>query len=1084
MLKYESMKRVVAIIALLACVSCCGEAALAAEISAAACPFLPGQRLPCVPKRVKVEQPLVRKVAAQSTVPVNKFAEYKAKFLARGEKNTNRVDVLIAFDRSALRWLERNGYADQEEFAAVCLDRMNQVLVNSELDGFFTFRLVGSPVVDIDVTNQYAACYADGWEYTEFGDVLDDVAGETPSWRKDSAWRNVKDPAWKALRQVREQTCADVVSILVDSRNEGTVGLAWALDATSIKTLDYFSDLAYSICSIEAVSKDSTQVHEIGHLMGAGHSDEMDPEVYGEAMLGPQLFPYSSGHYFKTAGPRWDEWHYTVMGYNYPGWEEKDPLTGEMAPIFAYEEPCFSSPDLSYDYGDTSVAAGDSAHDNARTLRETYAIVANFRVRRPYLTVLAPCGGGTVEGSGPYDPGKKTTLKAKPSAGHVFAGWYAAFDGDTGEFSQPLESAVDYRTLSLPYVVDGDATVYARFATAEEDGQSLSLVDEGETFEVDGGEVQIQLQVDSLSVPKVSVKGLPPGLKFDAKTLKITGTPSKPGVYAVVASLSNSTVKKAVAQTFAIKVPNFTTEMFRAAGLDTDGKYVLQAGVLNDALANVVNAVVAGGWTLKIDGLPAGVKFDAKKNVFSGVATKEGFCTVTFTATKGSGKTAEKEIATATFEVVFPTLKLEVAAWRDEAATNKATVAGGGRYPAGKKVALKATPAKGNVFMGWYDEDGVLVSRSASYSCVTTDGDVTFTAKFVTSEEDKASVSLSVNGAEIAAASQTQPCRTNVMCGVAMNWQIAADALSETTIKAAGLPAGLKFTAKPVTAKVGSGTTAVVVTNVPANTVYDAPTAASKVGKDGTVTPSKVVFTVTTAGKSTRTFAIDLYVEALPQWAVGTFDGAVLDAANVPTGIVQALTIAANGKIGGKLLCDGQAWTLSASSFDTVRRNADAASGQLPDGKGPTFVATVLGKCGKLMVTNEVEVSAGTMPVPYGGNDGSIRYGVAACGEWKAWQNLWKRSDTKARMPAVTKNIEVALGNGLKLTIKKDGVVAFAGMVDGTKVSGSSQLVWAGRDDSTVPQYMATLYVPKTSKFGGYSACVRLAWRDGKFVEE
>ena len=260
-----------------------------------------------MPKRVKVEHPPVRKAAAQSTVPASKFAEYKAKFLARGESATNQVDVLMAFDRSALRWLERNGCSGREEFAADCLDRMNQVLANSGLDGCFTFRLVGSPVVDMDITEQYAARDADGGECTEFSEALDDVAGETPSSRKDAAWRSVKEPAWKSLRQVREQTCADVVSILVDSKAEGTVGLAWALDGISIETLDYFSNIAYSMCSIEAVSRDSTQIHEIGHLMGAGHSDEMDPEVYDEALLGPQLFPYSSGHYFKTNEPRRDK---------------------------------------------------------------------------------------------------------------------------------------------------------------------------------------------------------------------------------------------------------------------------------------------------------------------------------------------------------------------------------------------------------------------------------------------------------------------------------------------------------------------------------------------------------------------------------------------------------------------------------------------------------------------------------------------------------------------------------------------------------------------------------------------------------
>ena len=47
---------------------------------------------------------------------------------------------------------------------------------------------------------------------------------------------------------------------------------------------------------------------------------------------------------------------------------------------------------------------------------------------------------------------------------------------------------------------------------------------------------------------------------------------------------------------------------------------------------------------------------------------------------------------------------------------------------------------------------------------------------------------------------------TNVMAGVYLAWPVAASALSETTVKVAGLPSGLKFTAKPITGKVPDGT--------------------------------------------------------------------------------------------------------------------------------------------------------------------------------------------------------------------------------------------------------------------------------------
>ncbi len=96
--------------------------------------------------------------------------------------------------------------------------------------------------------------------------------------------------------------------------------------------------------------------------------------------------------------------------------------------------------------------------------------------------------------------------------------------------------------------------------------------------------------------------------------------------------------------------------------------------------------------------------------------------------------------------------------------------------------------------------------------------------------------------------------------------------------------------------------------------------------------------------------------------------------------------------------------------------------------------------------------------------------------DWSAYQNLWKRADTKASQPVFKKNIDRVLGNGLKLTFKKDGVVSFAGKLDGTSVSGSSQLVWVesghvGR--VTLPDgWVVTLYAPQKGTFKGYNETI------------
>ena len=382
------------------------------------------------------------------------------------------------------------------------------------------------------------------------------------------------------------------------------------------------------------------------------------------------------------------------------------------------------------------------------------------------------------------------------------------------------------------------------------------------------------------------------------------------------------------------------------------------------------------------------------------------------------------------------------------------TITGMGKYAPGKtKIALKAAANKGYVFAGWLDANGELLTKDATYAIATMgESDMEYTAKFVTADEDKASIELAVAmGAEAEAfgLSTNEIVSVTNFCGVAMNWPVTSGGLSETKVKVSGLPSGLKFTDKPVTSKVGSGKTAVTVTNVPANTIYGAPTAASKTDKNGNVTPSKVLFTVTTAGKSTQTFAINLYIDPLPDWAVGTFDGATYAGDSVEaSGLVQAFTVAVNGKISGKLLRDDGTWTLSADSFASY------------DATNDVYLATVIGKNGKLLETNEVKVAAS-------GVTGTTLSEAAVT--WTAYQNLWKRADTKAEQPVIKKDIKVDYelvpgdaNNKLTLTFKKDGAVAFAGKVGGASVSGSSQLVNDGEG------WKVTLYAPAKGTFAGF----------------
>ena len=202
-----------------------------------------------------------------------------------------------------------------------------------------------------------------------------------------------------------------------------------------------------------------------------------------------------------------------------------------------------------------------------------------------------------------------------------------------------------------------------------------------------------------------------------------------------------------------------------------------------------------------------------------------------------------------------------------------------------------------DTFLGWFtDPDGG--TKVAATTMVA--ADVTYYAHWL---------AFAFNG-ETWAAAETPMC-TNVLCGVALRWPVAARALSGASVKVSGLPSGLKFTDKNIFKK-GSKTEV----EIPANTIYGAPTAASKVDRNKGVLPSEVKITVTTGGKSSTstTYLLKLTVDPLPAWAVGSFEGFVRGTGNGEWG-TASMSVTAAGKISGKIASCGTNWTFKADSF-------------------------------------------------------------------------------------------------------------------------------------------------------------------------
>ncbi len=326
-------------------------------------------------------------------------------------------------------------------------------------------------------------------------------------------------------------------------------------------------------------------------------------------------------------------------------------------------------------------------------------------------------------------------------------------------------------------------------------------------------------------------------------------------------------------------------------------------------------------------------------------------------------------------------------------------VTGAGRYEPGKKVTLKATANKGSVFAGFYDAKGKLVdeTRSATYAFEMGNVDMPLTAVFVSPEADEASVRTSVAIPDYDGSIELDaenPEFFTTYCGVAADCLIEATALSAITVKASGLPSGVKLVQDKAKG---------------AWYLAGAPTAASKLNADGEPKPYKVKLTVTTAGKSSKTYICNWQVDPLPDWAVGTFDGAVIrdmfikspDESEVEG--IFSMTVAANGKISGKYQAHGKAWTFSAASFDCAKGGWRRISHQ------PEFGATLIAKSGKEIVTNVVEVSRQSVCDPTGSEvERGVVYGSSLYGldrfSVEGLQNKWKVEPWKSAMKDFVQN--------------------------------------------------------------------------------
>ena len=311
-----------------------------------------------------------------------------------------------------------------------------------------------------------------------------------------------------------------------------------------------------------------------------------------------------------------------------------------------------------------------------------------------YLTVQTGDGGykgtGTASGSGVYVIGSKVKVSAKPDRNCYFAGWYRdkSFDEPYWMVSDSYQKASDSVDFSYHQYVDWEEesfsppeAVYAKFVTKAEDAfpeiicEDEWLVDSSDGWssscstcdcsdEVEGSS-WFGIDVYSETLPKLTAKGVPAGIKFDGDFQELYVSDSsklKPGVYKVTLSLKNQSGAKAE-KVITVRIPNLRDEIFN--GLEYEEAYVVDQYVSDACVPSWCDFTVESGWTVTASGLPSGLKFTFEKGLtglcdggqsvgrITGTPTKAGTYTVTFTA-KGrdawTGKTVTKT-ATVTFTV-------------------------------------------------------------------------------------------------------------------------------------------------------------------------------------------------------------------------------------------------------------------------------------------------------------------------------------------------------------------------------------------------------------------------------------------------
>jgi hypothetical protein len=248
------------------------------------------------------------------------------------------IRVLVAYTPAVTA-----AHGDMDSFIQLAIDETNTSYQNSQI----------APRLELATTHQV--------DYAESGDYDTDL----------SRFRENNDGFMEEIHVLRGAHAADVAVLIFN--NDAFCGLASDIMADA--------NGAFAVVHHDCAAGYYSFGHEIGHLQGARHNPQADPNTT----------PFTYGHGYYNAGGHWR----TVMSYNCSGGCTRVPQ--------------WSNPHVNYQGAATGTA---QTHNNARVLNETARTVANFRTGPPqhvrHLADINNDGNADIVGFG--DAGVWTAL--------------------------------------------------------------------------------------------------------------------------------------------------------------------------------------------------------------------------------------------------------------------------------------------------------------------------------------------------------------------------------------------------------------------------------------------------------------------------------------------------------------------------------------------------------------------------------------------------------------------------------------------------------------------------------------------------